>query len=324
MTQPFSGGALQPLFTASHRLHLGLHLDRVGDAAVVADALEKPGHVVVEVALVLDVAVPAVAGLGKRREDGGDVELAARPAHRDVLDRIDLDVLEVDVVDAIGILLDELDGVKASAALVADVEADADALVAVADALDGRLGSREEIRDVRSVVVDRVHHVVLLDETVDDVEHLVGLDARLLAVDLAILERHANDDANAELLRLLEALARDFLGVSVDRPDAHWNDVGLRELGLERICLLLRAVELQVEVLDAERMKVKFLHRRNRLVNVLLVEREPGDADLERNCGESSKRGHRDNGKQYLLHKFPFNFKLQTNMTYAIGLRNFL
>ena len=86
-----------------------------------------------------------------------------------------------------------------------------------------------------------------------------------------------------------------------------------------------------MEVLYAQVVDVGLLHDRKRVVERPLVERIPGDAEPERNGGKGTERGNRSSGKQYLLHKFPFNFKLQTlnfklqtNMTYAIGLRNFL
>ena len=78
-----------------------------------------------------------------------------------------------------------------------------------------------------------------------------------------------------------------------------------------------------MEVLYAQVVDVGLLHDCKSIVKCALVERIPGDAELERDGGKDTERSNRSSGKQYLLHKFPFNFKLQTNMTYAIGFRNF-
>ena len=92
------------------------------------------------VLLVLDVADAGVADVGEGGEDDRNIQLAARSLLGEVVDRVDLDVLEVDVVDAVGVVADELRGVAAAEArLVADVEAVSDARVAPGDALLDRL-----------------------------------------------------------------------------------------------------------------------------------------------------------------------------------------
>ena len=215
------------------RLHDRLHADRVHDAAVVAERLGELHQVVAVVLLVLDVADAVVADVGEGGEDGGDVQLAARPLLGDVVDGVDLDVLEVDVVDAVGVVADELRGVAAAEArLVTDVEAVADARVAARDALLDRLAGREEVRNVRPVVVDAGLDVVLAHHALEDVEHRVGLDPGLLAVHLALLKRHHRDHLHPVALRERERVLDRLLVVEVDGSERVDRDAALREARL--------------------------------------------------------------------------------------------
>lgn len=136
--------------------------------------------------LVFDMADAVETDVGERLKDAGDVKLAARTFLREIADGIDLDVLDVYIVDSRGVLADELRGIAAAeAGLVADVKTVADADVALFDVLENRLACREEIRHIRSVIVDRGLDIVFLDELFENIEHRLGFHALLLAVDAA-------------------------------------------------------------------------------------------------------------------------------------------
>ena len=185
------------------------------------------------VLLVLDMADAGVADVGEGGEDGRNIQLAARPLLGEVADRVDLDVLEVDVVDAVGVVADELRGVAAAEArLMADVEAVADAHIAAGDALLDRLAGREEVRNVRPVVVDAGLDVVLAHHALEDIEHRVGLDPGLLAVHLALLERHHRDHLHPVALRERERVLDRLLVVEVHGAERVDRDPALREARL--------------------------------------------------------------------------------------------
>ena len=277
-------------------LHRGLRADAVHNAAVVPERLCERNLVDLEVLLVLDEAVAAEADVGKRLEDAGDVELAARALLREVLDRVDLDVLEVHLDDAVAVLADERGGVEPGAALVADVKADAEALVALADALQRRLRRRVEVGVVRPVVVHRRPEVVLDAVLLEKVHHLVRLElpfagrAYLLALGVARdvgnlrvpLERDDRNVAHAVALRELARRRELGLGRVVERPEGHDLDAVPRALGLVSGDLGVGRVARNRAVYEAEVVAVDVLEYLERTVERDRVHRVARDAQLVR------------------------------------------
>ena len=81
-------------------------------------------------------------------------------------------ILQVDIVNAIGVLPQRFDRILAIAQLVADIQAEPDALVHLLDHFDAALGVREKLRHVGAVIVDGVLDVVLLNLGVDPFQEL--------------------------------------------------------------------------------------------------------------------------------------------------------
>ena len=136
------------------------------------------------------------------------------------------------------------------------------------------------------MVVDGDAHVVLLAESRKVLAPRAAVEAHLLllAVDLhlLLLGRHRHDRLHADGRRVVERLLRLLVRSHVDRPHAVARDAVVLALLLELGDLRRRGVERQVEVLDAEVVDIQRLHEVKRAVRVELVEREAGDAELER------------------------------------------
>ena len=290
-------------------LHLGLHLDSVADAALVADALDDGEEVVFKVQLVLKRADAVVADVGKRLERRHQVDLTARERNGAAVRLPGREVLDVDVVDPVAMLANRRGRILAAAVLPAEVDAEADPVVEVLDEIPPVRDVGKHLRRSRPVVVDRVLYVKLLDELVDlekELARTAALLPRVLFVGRII--RHADDRLDAESLRELELLAQLRGVLDVDRADR----IGRHAIGsallLERRHVGVRRRERKVEVLYAEIVDIGLLHDLERLVKRPLVERVAGDAELERNCRKGPDRGNRSGNKQDLFHILLFNF----------------
>ena len=198
------------------------------------------------------------------------------------------------VVDALAVLADRLGRIRAAAVFPADVQAESDAGIQVLDELPAVSDAREHFGRVRSVVVDCIADVELADELVDLEEQRAGALALVPGV-LFVRRLIGNADQKLHAQTAREFKLRTELGgvLHVDGAESVGHH-GLRgTFRLERRDVGVRRRERQMEVLDAEVVDVGFLHRRQRLVQVLPAERVSGDADLERNLGRGDQRNGR-------------------------------
>ena len=283
-------------------LHLRRDLDRSRHALVVAKGLGQRQLVVLEVLLVFDKTRTRKADLRERGHDRRDVELAARTRHGQVLDGVDEDVLEMDLIDALGVFLDRLDRIVARAALMADVETEAETGITVLDAGPDRFSRREQVLDVRPVIVNTGLDVVFLDVLLDDVKHRIRLDTGLLAVNRLQLERDDRDGLQSVVLRELEQRRDLFLAGAVERTRRHDLDAVLRGILLERRNLRRRGVTRQRALDEAKLMAIHRLHELERLRIPLLVHRKTGDADLIRHLGKRRDSRHGAQHEHQFLH----------------------
>ena len=241
---------------------------------------------------------------------------------------------------AVAVLADEFRGIKPGAALVPDVKADAQPLVAAAYARKRRLRSRVKIGVVRAVVVDGRPEIVLDAVLLEQVHHLVALQpplpgraylAPLIGIGYAgdlriVLERHDGDVLHPVALRELARGGERLLVREVERPEG--NDL-YAELG----ALLLVGCDFAVgrvapnrAVDEAEVVAVHVLKHLQHVVERLLVHRVAGDAKLvrqrrdaaarakrsflrrtlrigsDRICGAHGKRSHRCGHENQFLH----------------------
>ena len=183
---------------------------------------------------------------------------------------------------------------------MSDVEAQAHARAEILDLRDCGLRVREEVRDVRAVVVDGVVHLVLVAQRAKLLAQRARFVAHLLAVDLAHLERHADHGLDADPRGVVERLLREVRlgGVHVYRSHAVAGDAMVGALPLESVDFRLRRLDRQVEVLDTEVMNVQRLDQIQSPVGIELVERVAGDAELERHLAERVEVGRATLGRR--------------------------
>ena len=96
-----------------------------------------------------------------------------------------------------------------------------------------------------------------------------------------LLVRHGDDGFHADCLGVVERALAFVVRRHVDRAHAVAGHAEVGALLLEGVDLRLRGFDRQVEVLDAEVMKVELLHKLERLVKRQAVAREAGHAELE-------------------------------------------
>ena len=188
-----------------------------------------------------------------------------------------------------------------------DVQADADALVAVPDALHRRLGRRIEIGVVRTVVVHRGTEVILLHALVERVHHPVALeppfaagdDLRALLVvrdagDLRVpLERHDRNVLHAVALGELAARLELLLRRIVERSRRDDLDAVLGALRLVRGDLRVRGVVRKGLLHEAHVVAVDVLLDLEGPFERNGVHRVTRDAQLERHLRLAAARAHR-------------------------------
>ena len=185
------------------------------------------------------------------------------------------------VEDARVELTDGIRRIRLGAEIVPDVKAKPHARIQILDHVPGLLAGREEIRDVRAMVVDRIADVVRLAESRHILAERTGFHARVLAVDHLHLERNAHHRLHADALGELERLLGLFLRIHIDRAETIAGDAVIGALLLELRDLRIRGLERQVEVLDAEVLHVKALQQIKRFIRRKPIARIPGHAELE-------------------------------------------
>ena len=203
--------------------------------------------------LVLERADALVADFCKSLNDRPHVHVTPRHWHGNVLDRVELDVLDVHVEDAGVEFADRIDGVRLSTEIMADIEAESHARIEILHHVPCLLAGGEEIRYIRAMVVDGVADVVFFAEAAYVLAERARFEVRLLPVDHPALRRNAYDRLHAYTLCEVEIRSHlVLLGViHVDRADAVSGDAVIRAFLLKRGDIGVSGLKRKMEVLDA-------------------------------------------------------------------------